>query len=359
MGPTKLRTLSWSFALFLAAGIPAAAQAQQNEANSSCARCHPSQAATEPLTPMGKAMELPGEDPQLAAHPKLTFQQGSFIYTVETHNGRSIYTVSDGIESISLPIEWNFGEGAQTWVLVRDGHFYESLVSYYPSIQGLDITTGDEKLRPVTLLEAVGRELTPMDVKACFGCHSTGAVVDGKLSLDTLKPGVRCGHCHQNAELHAVAEALSGGGDLESAPPALGRLNSEDISNFCGQCHRSWETVVRSGWRDVANVRFQPYRIANSRCFDGTDPRISCLACHDPHKPVVTDIASYDSRCLACHGASGSNPHSSATPGAKSCPVGSSNCASCHMPSVPLVRGRLVFHDHRIRIAKPGEPYPN
>lgn len=359
MGQSKVRISSWAFALLLVAGMPAIARAQQGEANSSCARCHPSQSATEPFTPMGKAMELPGEDPQLAAHPKLTFQQGPFTYTVVTQNGRSTYTVSDGIESLTMPIEWNFGEDAQTWVLVRDGHFYESLVSYYPTIQGLDITTGDETLKPVTLEEAIGRELSPMDVKACFGCHATGAVVDDKLNLDALKPGVRCSHCHENAELHAVAESISGGGDFQSAPPSLGRLNTEDISNFCGQCHRSWETVVRSGWHDVMTVRFQPYRIANSRCFDGTDPRISCLACHDPHKPVVTDIASYDSKCLACHGASGSHPPASAPAGAKSCPVATSKCASCHMPSVPLIRGRMVFHDHDIRIAKPGEPYPN
>lgn len=349
-----MRTLSrWAIALFLANGIPSVAQPQQTDTSSTCVSCHPSQAASGPQTPMWKAMELPGEDPQLAAHPKLTFHQGSFTYTVETHDGRSTYTVTDGIESITLPIEWNFGESAQTWVVVRDGHFYESLVSYYPAIQGLDITTGDEQLKPQTLEQAVGRELTPMDVKACFGCHSTDAVVAGKLSLDTLKPGVRCNHCHVGSEMHALAEAVSGGGDLKSAPPALGRLNSEEISNFCGQCHRSWETVVRSRWHGPMTVRFQPYGLANSRCFDGTDPRISCLACHDPHKTIVKDEASYDPKCLACHAASSSG--SPAPGGAKSCPVGNSKCVSCHMPTVPLIHGRMVFHDHQIRVVKPGE----
>jgi hypothetical protein len=359
MGRTKLRILSALCVVLLFTTLwPAAARAQQNVSSFTCATCHAAEAASEPRTPMGKAMELPGADPELAAHPKLTFHVGAFTYTVETRDGGSTYSVTDGVDTITLPIQWHFGEGAQTWVLIRGDRYYESLVSYYPTIQGLDITTGDEQLKPSTLEEAIGRELSSTDVKACFGCHSTDAVSDGKLTLDTMKPGVTCEHCHVGSQSHLFAEAMFGGADISSAPPALGRLNSEDISNFCGQCHRTWETVVRSGWHGVLNVRFQPYRLANSRCFDGTDPRISCLACHDPHQTVVRDEASYDPKCLACHGSSlGASPGAHA--GAKSCPVAKSNCASCHMPSVPLIRGRMVFHDHEIRIVRAGEPYPN
>jgi Cytochrome c554 and c-prime len=355
-----LRILDASAIVLLFAVIaPLAVPGQQTGLDSTCASCHPAEAASESRTPMGKAMELPGTDPELATHPKLTFQKGIFSYTVETREGKSTYSVTDGTETITLPIQWNFGEGAQTWVLVRNGQYYESLVSYYPSIEGLDITTGDEALNPTTLEEAIGRKLSTMDVKACFGCHSTNTVLDGKLSLDTLKPGVRCSHCHEGSELHVFAEETSGGGDLKAVPPDLTRLNSEGISNFCGQCHRTWETVVRSGWHGVMTVRFQPYRLANSRCFDGTDPRISCLACHDPHQTVVRDEASYDPKCIACHGTKGSGVPKSAPAGAKSCPVGTSNCASCHMPSTPLIRGRMVFHDHQIRVVKPGEAYPD
>lgn len=344
--------------LFAFIGCSRAASAQDGP-GSACANCHQEQAASEPHTPMGKAMELPGADPELASHPRLLFRKGAFTYTVETQGDESTYIVNNGTRSVTLPILWSFGEGAQTWVLVRNGQYYESLVSYYPTIQALDITSGDEDLKPTTLDDAVGRKLSSMDVKACFGCHSTDAVVGGKLSVDTLKPGVRCSHCHENSRLHAIAETMTGGGDMESVPPDLARLNSEDISNFCGQCHRTWDTVVRSGWHGELTVRFQPYRLANSRCFDGTDPRISCIACHDPHRTVVKDEASYDPKCLACHGTAGTKPPASASGGAKSCPVGKSDCAGCHMPSVAIIHGRMVFHDHEIRVTKPGEPYPN
>ena len=308
---------------------------------------------------MGRALELPGPGSSLASHPKLTFHKGQYSYVVETRGGKSFYTVTDGVHSTTLPIQWSFGEGAQTWVLDRDGEFYESLVSYYPSINGLDVTTGDEGLTPATLEEAIGRKLSKTEVSACFGCHATNAVSDGELNLQTAEPGVRCQHCHTGLESHLISEAMSGV-SLESAPPSLSRLNAEEISKFCGQCHRTWEIVVRSGWRGESNVRFQPYRLANSKCFDGTDPRISCLACHDPHQTVVRNEASYDAKCLACHAVlSLEDAPRSRTSAAKTCPVAKSKCVSCHMPRVRLPNGLMTFYDHEIRIVKPGEPYPN
>ena len=55
--------------------------------------------------------------------------------------------------------------------------------------------------------------------------------------------------------------------------------------------------------RGSLNVRFQPYRLENSRCWkEGKgDARITCLSCHDPHQPLAMDPASYDSSCLQCH----------------------------------------------------------
>lgn len=304
-------------------------------------------------TPMAHAVEGPGSNPVLAAHPALSFHSGAYTWTVETRNGQSVYKVSDASGSLSLPIHFSFGAQAQTWVFERNGKFYESLVSFYPTANGLGITTGDERLTPQTLEEAMGRELTSTDVKLCFGCHASNAVLSRRLSLATLHPGVTCAHCHQGALDHASDASL---GDFSSAPPRLKDMTAESVSNFCGQCHRSWETVVRNGWRGIPDVRFQPYRLANSRCFNGTDPRISCIACHDPHKDLNRDDASYDSRCLACHAA---NARPTSTGQAKTCPVAASRCVSCHMPKVTLPGGHLRFTDHEIRVVGKNEPFPN
>jgi len=315
---------------------------------------------------MGRALALPGTNPVLKENPKLTVTKGAYTYTVETvgtHGGESTYSVSDGTRTITLPIPWNFGAGAQTWVLERNAHQYESAVSYYPSIPGLDFTTGDEDLKPKNLDEAIGRPIELRETKVCFGCHASSAVTNGKMTYETLRPGVTCEHCHAGTTGH-LADAFNG--DFDSAPPDLRKKSAEDISNFCGQCHRSWETVVRNHWRGELTVRFQPYRLANSRCFDGADSRISCIACHDPHQDIVRQDSTYDAQCLACHSSSAAatpvTPTSAsdkAQTHAKTCPTAKSECVSCHMPKVKLPNGHLTFTDHEIRIVKPGEPFPN
>ncbi|HEX4005231.1 MAG TPA: hypothetical protein VHX60_03585 [Acidobacteriaceae bacterium] len=302
---------------------------------------------------MGHAIELPGAIAVLAAHPALTYRMGAYSWTVATRNGQSTYSVTDGVNTLTLPIHWAFGAGAQTWVFEQNGKFYESIVSFYPTENALGITTGDESLTPHTLEEAMGRELTNFDTKLCFGCHATNAVTAHQLTLNALHPGVTCAHCHQGALDHAADAAL---GDFSSAPPRLKDLSSESISNFCGQCHRTWETVVRNDWRGISDVRFQPYRLANSRCFNGTDPRINCVACHDPHKDLVRDDAFYDTKCLACH-APAAKPVGEVH--AKACPVSPSKCVSCHMPKTTLPGGHLHFTDHQIRIVKADAPFPN
>jgi hypothetical protein len=364
-----LRLLSFGF--FFALGLSAAAQTKSPPAAAvvTCASCHVTESATQSETQMGRAAELPSSNPTLTTHPKMTFSSQGFTYTVETVNGQSRYTVTDGTRSITIPILWSLGSQAQTWVLEYEGKLFESQVSYYPSVNGLEITTGDNRRHPANLEEAVGRLMSEEEAKQCFGCHTTNAIADHKLNLAAAKPGLTCEHCHLGASEH-LAGVLQG--NLNTVPPRLGKLSAEDTSNFCGQCHRTWETVVRNHWRGQADARFQPYRLANSKCFDGTDRRISCVACHNPHEKLVrNNPAYYDAKCLACHApllkpaaatpaaTVASSTTTTAAVHGKVCPVAKSDCVSCHMPKVALPNGLVHFSDHQIRIAKAGEPFPN
>lgn len=340
----------------------AVAQAPSSPA-AGCSGCHAAQTVNQAHTPMGSALLPSGENPTLETHPTLTVRKGTYTYTVATQGDTSVYSVSDGTGKISLPIRWTFGQGMQTWVFERDGRFYESLVSYYPSIGGLATTVGDEGLTPHSLQEAMGRELRRSDTRDCFGCHSTNSVSKGQLSLDSVQAGITCEHCHAGSSTHLL-DSLQG--VFDSAPRSLKKLSAEENSSFCGQCHRTWEMVVRNRTWGEVNVRFQPYRLANSKCFDGVDPRISCIACHDPHQNLLRDDSMYDTKCLACHvtkSQSAATVASAATTrvhrDAKACPVASTSCVSCHMPKVKLSGGLITFTDHQIRVAKPGEPYPN
>ena len=356
------------FCAIFSAGVASAQTATKTEATT-CASCHKPEAFSQPESQMAHALQKPGANAVLDRHPKLAFTTGPYSYSVETHNGKSQYTISDGTESITVPILWAMGVNAQTWVLERDGHLYESRVSYYPLVNGLGITTGDERLDPKNLAEALGRPMSGEEAKMCFSCHATNAVVDHKLNLETLKPGVTCERCHTDASAHLAA--IIADAEHVPIPKKLGQMSAEDTSNYCGQCHRTWETVVRSHWRGQADVRFQPYRLANSRCFNGADPRISCVACHNPHEKVVRNAAYYDAKCLACHTTAGaaataavktaSLPAPASLPAthAKACPVAKANCTTCHMPKVPLPNKLMELTDHQIRVVKPGEPYPN
>ncbi len=333
-----------------------AAQKQKTAAGPvTCATCHAAVANDYVHAPMRHAMEPEGADPVLAAHPDLRTEQRGYTYRIETKDGKSTYTVSDGKETLTLPLRWHMGMHAQTWVLEKDGKFYEGLVSYFPSINGLATTPGDNKIEPHTVAEAVGRELPVWETRDCFECHASGLKPSEVITPEKLRPGIECEHCHDGAQQH-MADAQAG--NFKTLPASLKKMDSEAVSNFCGQCHRSFDTVMRNGWHGPPFVRFQPYRLSLSRCFSGNDARISCLACHDPHKEVVHDMAYYDKKCLACH--SGHPAVASAAPAVapKTCPVAAANCVSCHMPKVNLPSGNLVFTDHFIRIAKPGEPYP-
>jgi hypothetical protein len=332
---------------------PAIAQhAKPTNSPVTCATCHSGVATSYVTAPMRHAMEPQGANPTLNAHPDLSVQLGSYTYRVQTKDGQSTYSVTDGTDTLTLPIHWIFGQHAQTWVLEKDGHYYESLVSYFPRANGLAITPGDQKITPHNLTEAMGRQLPIWETRTCFNCHGSGVTPNEKLAPAKVTPGLECEHCHAGAQQHAADAALD---NFKTLPISLKKLDAEQISDFCGQCHRTWDTVMRNKWHGPAMVRFQPYRLENSKCFIGNDPRITCLACHNPHQPVNHNVGYYDAKCLACHAGSKA---ASAAPILKTCPVAKSNCTSCHMPKIDLPGGHSQFTDHYIRVVHAGEAYP-
>jgi hypothetical protein len=130
----------------------------------------------------------------------------------------------------------------------------------------------------------------------------------------------------------------------------LDSLSSEEMSDFCGQCHRSWSEIAMHGPHGIQNIRFQPYRLGISKCYDAADRRIRCTACHDPHRSVEASPAAYDAKCQACHARKASAP---------TCRIATRECVKCHMPKLELPGAHQKFTDHRIRIAKADAPYPD
>ena len=322
-----------------------------------CLTCH-SGKATQPASHMAKALELADDCRVLRTQPLLTFRQGTYSYRIVREKDRSIYTVSDGSSSFTAAILYCFGQGeaGQTYVFEDEGSFYESRVSFYKEIQGLDITLGHARGVPGSLKEAAGNRMTPEAARNCFGCHSTAAAGKAELQLERLIPGITCESCHGPGAKHVAAVAA---GDLKEKRifnPAA--LDTEGISTFCGSCHRTWEDVAamilarrkKNQELGINSVRFQPYRIANSLCYDADDRRISCTACHDPHKDREHNPAFYDARCTACHSSASKEGRV-----AKTCPVGKQKCVTCHMPKYDLPGSHFKFTDHHIRVVRPHE----
>ena len=202
--------------------------------------------------------------------------------------------------------------------------------------------------------------MTMTETQQCFNCHGTRAIRDDRLDTEALIPGVQCERCHGAAEQHV--RALRNGGEKAAAMPKLGDLTAEEMSNLCGACHRTWAQIAMSAIRGIDNVRFQPYRLTNSKCYNALDSRISCLACHDPHREVSREAEAYDERCAACHvrfnAPSPSGVSTERAAHAPPCKVATKDCINCHMPKYEIRGSHYSFTDHWIRVVKPGEPYP-
>jgi hypothetical protein len=326
--------------------------------NSACAQCHAPLTAKRLANSMSRALEPVESCGMLKARPRLTFRNGPYTYQIVREGNRSLYTITDGLNSISEPILYCFGQGraGQTYLFQHKGVFYESRVSYYQEIQDLDFTIIHPRSVPASLEDGLGRPMSMEAARGCFACHSTGAVSAAQLQLDHLMPGVTCEGCHGPGEKH-ISAIKSGGKNLQVFNPA--ELDADELSQeVCGACHVSFEKALLMPKQGGANnLRYQPYRILNSRGHSG-DPRISCVACHDPHDKLAEGAAAYDSKCLACHLATRSQAKTTAR-SAAACPVSRQRCTECHMPKIELPGAHGKFTDHWIRIVKPGEPMPN
>jgi Cytochrome c554 and c-prime len=326
-----------------------------------CASCHQAKVQSQRGTAMAHASSLAADSAVLLNHDHLVFQVGPYGYQLLTQGGKSILTVQSETSSHTVELRWGFGSAhmGQTYIYERDDSFYESHVSFFVAPQSLDITPGQPRAAPKSMEDAAGRRMSPEETHQCFGCHMTASTTENHFDPSAASTGVTCEACHGPGAKH-VASVRAGtekrGSGSIFDPLQLDPVESVD---FCGACHRTWEDVVEGHLIGIGiyNVRFAPYRLENSRCWKKNDARITCIACHDPHMPLVRDLGSYDANCLECHAvktrAKRTANHAAA------CPISTKNCVSCHMPKVEPPNLHSAFTDHWIRIPNPGAAYPD
>jgi hypothetical protein len=325
-----------------------------------CSVCHVAPAGVQKTTPMYHAGVRALDSKIVQTHPSLTYEELKYHFTLTRAAGDGVtFSVTDGTGAVSQRAEWAFGMGevGQTFLLEKDGVFTESRLSYYTALGSLAVTTGQPPDAPSSLNGALGRTLDVVMAQHCFSCHTTAAVASNKFEPDKATPGVMCEACHGAGAQHVAAVSTGHAGLASAAIFDPARLSPGDSVDFCGSCHRTWADVAMGMPANIglSSVRFQPYRLEQSRCWGKNgDSRVTCVACHDPHRPLERELRSYDSKCLACHGTKG---HSEAKL-ARACKVSDDDCASCHMPKYELTQAHAIFTDHYIRVVRTGEGFP-
>jgi hypothetical protein len=376
-----------------------------------CAGCHAAEFAGWQISEMANALGPAAQSEFLRSHPHLSFEWGQYKYRIDLDKGEAIYSATDGTNTLSSPLLWAYGVGVvgQAFVFRDLGTYFEAEVAYYPPLSGLDVVAGLRRAAPATLQAAFGIPLVPMAAQQCISCHTTAAVVNGRLQVESAILGVSCEACHGPGARHVAAmkarpdssttplksssgRALEGRGfspAIQRAPPFSISCNSElgiaglkprpsqvrnpipqhqanhvaslifnpvslrpaDVEDFCGACHRTSLRVQGKGLHGLETVHYEPYRLELSSCWIMSQ-RITCLTCHNPHQPLARGSSSYDPACSACHssGAVQSAAAGSAARSGKVCPVGKHDCTTCHMPTCRIPLSPFRMSDHFIRI---------
>lgn len=325
-----------------------------------CAMCHQTKVSSQLSTEMAHASTRSVDPVTLDGQPLLSFRQGSYNYEIARRGDLVSESVTDGQSSLSQPLLFAFGKGivGHTYIYRKGENFYESHLSYYSAIHGLDITTGHLQMEPADLTQALGRPLELKEAQKCFGCHTTASTTANHFDPSQSFEGVTCEACHGPGSKH-VAAMMSG--QIELGKRSIvnpGKLKPATLVDFCGACHRSFGDVLQMGIGGVLTVRFQPFRLEESRCWSRAQGRLTCVTCHDPHKPLVRNLSYYDQICLSCHSRNASGKaHTLRSLTADK--MGEKACVSCHMPMVEIPGMHHAFVDHRIRITRSSAPYPN
>ncbi len=335
-----------------------------------CSGCHGDESAAAPSAMMRAA--TPAADSHfLPPGARLHSDAQPLTYYLSACAGGGLALTTSGANSTSQKLDWVMGDGVfgRTFLYQTDGRWFQSELTYYTTDHALDVTTGLSHDRSLSTL---GQVLTPDETRRCFACHTVHATTSAGFNPLHAEAGLGCEACHGPGQAHVTAarSTAAPGPALRAAIFNPAKLSPADSIDFCGSCHRTFSDAViaTGGITTSAAVRFQPYRLEESKCWRATeDERLTCVACHNPHEALDRDPASYDRKCVRCHQArSGASDAAhlvsaprAAAPRAAVCPKATGQCTTCHMPKVRVPSMHGDFTDHDIRIVRAGEAMPS
>ncbi|HEV3236520.1 MAG TPA: tetratricopeptide repeat protein, partial [Gemmataceae bacterium] len=273
------------------------------------------------------------------------------LFHHETRIGKKDTTPVD----FAAEVQYALGSGtrARSYLINRENRLFESALTWYSQRGVWDLSPGflanPHSDRPIT--------------GACLFCHANQV----EPALDTVNrfrspifrgEPIGCERCHGPGQLHVALRDTNqkvDGVDESIVNPRHLELSLREA--VCEQCHLQGAVRVLPRGREVFDYRpglpldlfwsiyvsplddnessaavSQVEQMYASRCYLGSEGKLGCVTCHDPHETPLPERKTefYRQRCLACHESKGCSLAMEARIRKLD------DCASCHMPRSPV-----------------------
>lgn len=227
-----------------------------------CASCHPDQAESYGLHPMGRSLEPVSRLVEQAHGVKETlgtFERDGFRFTIARQAGKMVHRESrlspggQTVTELAVPIDYAIGSGTRgrTFLIDRDGYLFQSPVSWFQEKKTWDLTPSFQTA------EHFDRPAQP----DCLFCHAdrvrpvTGAI--NRYEPPTFGQGrIGCERCHGPGALHVEARER---GEVQATVDESivnpSHLEPALRDAVCQQCHLQGETRVVRREQSLFNYR--------------------------------------------------------------------------------------------------------
>jgi len=353
------------------------------EGDKKCISCHSEIHEDFHKTGMGKSLYKPSADNEIEDFEKKNeifdpksgyyyqaYRQGNEYFQKEFRKDKNGNITHELIKKAEYVI--GSGNNTRSYLYSENGFFYEMPMSWYSEKAEWNLSPGYEKLnlrfsRPV--------------IQECMNCHNDYTEFvqfsENKFKVP-IAEGISCERCHGPGELHILRQKEKNDlfKNIESDTIDRTIVNPADLPlqeklSVCFQCHlqgdvrvfaeEKLQTDFKPGMKleDIKTVFVQDvvqkgdFKIAShaarmilSDCFVKSNGQLTCITCHDPHKPVKTVSKKFfNDKCLDCHNVTTLSP---STQNADHNENG--NCINCHMRQGATKDVLHVnFTDHWIR----------